>query len=410
MWHGKVSWMTKLFGEQMKKTIAIFFCIFVTGCSTVHKNAQTAAEPASAPAIQAPERIAQQAKEAFQPGYGDLIRDIQVSPDAFSPAQGQVVDLSFKLQKKAVVTVSVYDPDNTLISHIVEQVKLGPGRHQLKWNGRDDQNQIVPDEAYYFTVSARDDAGNKEVYDPTVFSGGKEHDIIFADFDMQNHTIAYSMPEKGRVMIRMGIQGGPMLNQLVDWQPRTKGAVTEYWNGKDTDNLVDIFNHPKFKMIISYITFPQNAVISFGNKAYSYLEYKKSSTADAIQKPQRDRSVENQSHHFSLARTMDYSPGLTLNFSNAKEMDENGIPILRSKALVSVDLVEKDKPVFKEQQFEICFFLDHAFYAEDETGYTPFNWVWDLNNVKEGEYLLTVNISSFKDQVGVISRKVKVVK
>jgi len=46
----------------------------------------------------------------------------------------------------------------------------------------------------------------------------------------------------------------------------------------------------------------------------------------------------------------------------------------------------------------------------DETGYTPFNWVWDLSNVKEGEHLLTVNVSSFKDQIGVLSRKVRVVK
>ncbi|OQY58235.1 MAG: hypothetical protein B6245_12950 [Desulfobacteraceae bacterium 4572_88] len=53
---------------------------------------------------------------------------------------------------------------------------------------------------------------------------------------------------------------------------------------------------------------------------------------------------------------------------------------------------------------------DYEFYVEDEAGYTPFNRVWDLSNVEEGEHLLTVNVSGFKDQIGVLSRKVKVVR
>ena len=89
---------------------------------------------------------------------------------------------------------------------------------------------------------------------------------------------------------------------------------------------------------------------------------------------------------------------------------EQGLAILNDKTIVNVTLGENDKPIFQNSQFEICFFLNHEFYAEDETGYTPFNWVWDLNQVEAGEYLLTVNVTSFDDQVGVVSRKVKVVK
>lgn len=397
----------------MKKIIAMIVCILISGCSTVNKNTPKASEPADmtlTPAASLSETLARKHQKGIQPEYGELIHDIKTTPDVINTSQGQQANLFFTLEERSVVTVLVYDPDNALTRHVLDQVTLESGPHQLKWNGRDDQNQIVADEAYYFTLSARDDNGNQEIYDPTVFSGGVEHDITSADIDTQNHTIAYSMPEKGRVMIRMGIQGGPMLNQLVDWKPRTKGIVTEYWNGKDADDIMDIYNYSKFKMIITYFTFPQSTVITFGNKAYSYLEYKKSSMADAIKKEQKARSIENASHHFSLERKEDYSPGLTLDFTNAQGVDENRIPVLHSRSIVRVDLVEKDKPVFKDKQFEICFFLDQAFYAEDETGYTPFNWVWDLNNVKEGEHVLTVNISSFSDQVGVISRKVMVVK
>jgi len=99
-----------------------------------------------------------------------------------------------------------------------------------------------------------------------------------------------------------------------------------------------------------------------------------------------------------------------MTFVNMKGMDNSGIPVLEGKTQIRVDLEEMDKTIFQAQQFEICFFLDHEFYAEDETGYTPFNWVWDLSNVPAGEHLLTVNLSGFKDQVGVLSRKVKIVK
>jgi hypothetical protein len=87
---------------------------------------------------------------------------------------------------------------------------------------------FVPDEAYFFTIMAEDVSDAKEVYDPTTFSGGAGHDITTADINLQSQTITYKMPDMGRVMIRMGIQGGPLMNQLVDWKPRVKGMITEY--------------------------------------------------------------------------------------------------------------------------------------------------------------------------------------
>jgi hypothetical protein len=54
--------------------------------------------------------------------------------------------------------------------------------------------------------------------------------------------------------------------------------------------------------------------------------------------------------------------------------------------------------------------VDQVFFAEAERGYLPYNFRWETETLPEGEHLLTVNISSFKGQVGVASRKVRVVK
>lgn len=199
------------------------------------------------------------------------------------------------------------------------------------------------------------------------------------------------------------------MHTLVDWKPRVKGAITEYWNGKDSDNLVDLYTNPNVKMIITYFSLPENSVIAFGNRDMSYRQYKKAQNPGAILKPDHGTVQENVSPHYRLPRTSDYAPRLAISFANA-EKTEDDTPILRGKTIVSVDFHEEDRDAFKNQQFEIALFLDQTFHAEDEVGYTPFNWVWNLDGVLEGEHILTVNVSGFRDQIGVLSRKVKIVK
>ncbi len=344
--------------------------------------------------------------------FGKLLSKISVSSPSFNPSHGDEVALYFNLSKEAEVTVRVYDPDGGLVKTVVDAKRFPSGKHSAVWDGRDMDERIVPDEAYLFTITAQDDSGNIEIYDPTAFSGGIEHDITSAEVNSEAGTITYRMPEMARVMIRIGIKGGALLNQLVDWKPRVKGLVTEYWNGKDRDNLIDLYASPKLKIIITYFTLPENSVISFGNKKLAFREYKKIYASNRPQKPERDRLQEGNriSPHYKLPRTQDYTPSLKMSFSNIKGETNAGIPILSGKTVVKVELSDEDRLNFENQQFEICFFLDNEFYAEDETGYTPFNWVWNLSDVPEGEHLLTVNISSFKDQVGVLTRKVRVVR
>lgn len=389
--------------------LALAFICSCTAHKTGKKDSPTPPPVLSAP-VQPPDKAMIQVKKEIKPLFGKLLNDVSTSKSSFNPGHKEKVTLSYSLLKPAKVTVNVYDPDLGLIKIVAGDALMEPGKQTFIWDGKDMDGNIVPDEAYFFTIVAEDKTGLKEIYDPTCFSGGAEHDITAAHIDPQHHTINYTMPELGRVMIRMGIQGGPLMNQLVDWKPRVKGAITEYWNGKDIDNLVDIYNNPKFKLIVAYFSLPDNSVIAFGNKSTDFLAYKRSITSERPLKPKRETSVTGLSTHYALPRTMDYTPGIDIQFMNAQGKDENGLPVLNKKTLVKVVLNEKDKAIFQRHQFEICFFLDDKFYAEDETGYTPFNWVWDLSNVEEGEHLLTVNISSFQDQIGLLSKKVKVVK
>jgi hypothetical protein len=397
----------------MNRVITFLLLMFI--CSCAPQQIIKEQKPDTPPSLaniptQTMEEPAFPTKESVTPLFGVLLSDVKISKTSFNPGLGEELALYYHLSKPAKVTMHVYDPDHGLIRMLATEKDVNAGEHTIIWDGKDLDGNLVPDEAYFFTIMAEDESGAKEIYDSTTFSGGAEHDITTAEVNPQSQTITYKMPEMGRVMIRMGIQGGPLMNQLVDWKPRVKGMITEYWNGKDKDNLVDLHNHPKFKMIVTYFTLPENSVIAFGNKTQTYRDYKKSIAAERPVKIKRPSAVQKVSHHYGLPRTMDYSPNVNMAFVNAQGADTDGVAVLNDKTLVKVELDEQDKLIFQNQQFEICFFLNGEFYAEDEAGYTPFNWVWDLSNVDVGEHVLTVNISGFKDQIGVLSRKVKVVK
>lgn len=358
------------------------------------------------------EEIGQEEKVESVPLYGRILSKVKISKTYFNPSVGEEVAIFFSLSQPAKVTLSLYDPDNGLIKTIADRKMKKAGRATIIWDGRDQDKIIVPDEAYYFTIKIEAADGRIEIYDPTIFSGGIENDITEADIDAESQTINYKLPQMGRVCIRMGTRGGPLLNTLVDWKPRVAGEITESWNGKDKDNVIDLINEPKFKMLITSFTFPENSIITYGNNDYSFREYKTTmATARPIKKERarKDESSLNISLHYRLPRTIDFTPQILISFPKSNP-DQDDIPLLSGKSLVKVELDERDKPYFINQQFEVCFFLDNEFYTEAEMGYLPYNWLWDLNSVKEGKHILTVNVSTFRDQIGTCTKKIRVAK
>jgi hypothetical protein len=94
------------------------------------------------------------------------------------------------------------------------------------------------------------------------------------------------------------------------------------------------------------------------------------------------------------------------------ELDKGGssIPTVKDRLVVRVDVPQKDRDVLLNQQYEIIMFVDTVFHAEEERGYLPFNYSWELKDLPPGEHVLTTNIITFNDQIGVGSRKIRVVR
>jgi len=340
---------------------------------------------------------------------GLKIFDVAVSASSFNPSRGESAKLNYRLSQSAAVTVKVFDADLELVRVLTEKAPRKAGLISEVWDGKDLDNKVVPNETYFFTIEAEDPSGSKAVYDPVTFSGGEGFDIGQAQFDRAAGTLTYKLSGPSRVLIRVGIPGSALLKTLVDWEPRVRGEITEYWNGKDEDNLIDVWKYPKFKILITGFSLPESSVISFGNSAYDYRTYRAGLASNRPKKEQRSFTNQRKlSPHFLSSRleSRSFKAHLDLPQTPGAQI----APEVKGKLLVRVDVPDKDRELLLKQKFEIIFFVDTIYVAEEERAYVPFNYPWELGQFPEGEHILTVNFVTAKGQMGVGSTKVKVVK
>jgi flagellar hook capping protein FlgD len=334
------------------------------------------------------------------------ISDVTIGPAAFNPNFGEQVRLAYTLAGADAVTIRIYDPDGGLIKTLVDGAKRPAGTHSEPWDGRDNDGKIVPDEAYTYTI----ETASGGLYDPTTFSGGAVGDIKEARFDNTSGTVVYTLPAAGRVLIRLGVKSGPLLKTLVDWKPRVAGSITEYWDGRDESKLVRLRDHPNFTALITYVTLPDATVIAYGNERETYRDYKLGRGKGLPQKPQRPRQPDPDGRlrpENLVPPAWARAPRVLMTFPSLRG---EGVPQAKEAVDVRVEVEPSDHDLLLRDQFEIIFFVDNVFFAEAERGHLPFNWRWEMKQLPPGEHILTVNIASFKGQVGVASRKVGVVK
>lgn len=341
-----------------------------------------------------------------------------VSASSFNPSLKKKVDITVAAPAGYSTVVTMNDAHGLPIKTLYN----GKAKPELKlsWDGTDDSGEIVPDEAYYPMVKAIQ-GKDTIIYNPPLFSGGEIFTIKEAEVNLEKGTISYTLKKNSRIMIRAGEKKGILLKSIVHCVPRLKGSVTEYWNGKDPDNLLSTKDLDTWALIIAGYTLPDNSIITYGNKKMTYNDYflkrfpEHSNTLDF---PNTCRAFMDTiaaagrkvNMHFTYPLAKDHSPGLVMEFPNSRDTTESGVQILQGLQRAYLDIDPEDKLFHREQQFELCFFIDGKFVSEDEIGYVPYNWIWNTAEVEEGEHIVTVNVSSFKDQIGTKSVKVYVKK
>jgi hypothetical protein len=73
---------------------------------------------------------------------------------------------------------------------------------------------------------------------------------------------------------------------------------------------------------------------------------------------------------------------------------------------IRIELDNRDIRNLVNRRFEIMLYIDGVFLFEMEEGTSPFTFNWDTKPFAKGSHILTVNIMSYDDHIGVVSQKV----
>jgi hypothetical protein len=342
---------------------------------------------------------------------------VVLAGNSFNPSRNETLPIVVLLPPHDKAEVSLHE-DHGLMVRSLFRGSSPQDSLALLWDGRDDSGEVLPDEAYYVKVTCikgRDTV----ILDPPTFSGGEMFSIGQAAFDPERGTLQYTLPRDARIIIRAGELKGLLLKNIVHLAPRTKGEVLEYWNGKDSDNLLSVKQLTNWQAVIAGISLPNHTVVTYGNEKAGYEDYFSRRLSNReFRGPRTKFSGKFQTflqktgrevgNHFTLPLSQNHAPLVSARFPNAPDTLPEKVPLLRGTQRVEIDIDQSDKLFPREQQFEIMFYVDGKLVAEDEVGYIPYNWVWNSAEVSEGEHIISVNLASFKDQIGTKSLKVMV--
>jgi hypothetical protein len=334
------------------------------------------------------------------------ISRVGVDSKSFNPTRGEVKTISYETSLPAKVSIKIFDPELFLVRELLSENHGALDR--VTWDGKDQEGNIVPDEAYFFTIEATDYGGNYVFYDPVASSvvESYEPEVVY---NPEKGCIIYKLEKDARVRIRAGIAfGGPLLKNILPGIPQPAGTHEQTWNGMDESGVVEATSQKGFTLTAEAVILPENSLITEGNGAYDYIHYKYEMVRERpkkIDRPGPKPKTPFPGQQNPGPRQMCPDPKLRLELPKDTPLGEKSLPIIQGKVPIRIYLDDKIKKYVTEQRYELLFFVDFKFVSEIEEGHSPVNWLWDTSKVGEGEHVFSVNVATLTGQVGCASLK-----
>lgn len=332
-----------------------------------------------------------------------LISDVSAAPGVFNPTANESVAIHYTLSEPATVTVKLYNPYNNLIRTFIADYRASAGPQEARWDGRDEGGAIVPDEAYTYTIVARDKGGKDTTYDPTDTTQGRTVLGSELDFLPMTGEIQYRLPEPARVRIRIGIAGEdtPLLRTLFDWVVRPASLYRERWDGYDDTGTIPLIGRQDMAAVFSGMSLSLNSVIVQSSPRHLWQMAESPTEATEVTAPNpNDRNV-----HADHPRAFCHEPSVQLEVVNASEQ-KAGLPSVKGKVSIRMTIDPNDTLWMRNNLFGLTFFVDHVAFFKDMEGATPLTYEWDTRGLTEGMHLLSVNVWDYQGHIGTRSLNV----
>ncbi len=344
---------------------------------------------------------------ASETHYLDAVPDNAVKPiglllvetEEFAPARGESFTVPFALDVDARVTLDILGPDGDLIRTLVDDEMLAAGRHEFRWDGQDLDGILVPDEAYLprLTVNVADSGTVvTTIDDPARYSGGEILPNI--EWTRRRDTeISYNLPVSARVLIRSGVEEGPMVRELMHWEPVAAGRAVLRWDGYDADQVDRFAERDDTWTVVMAYRLPEYAIITSGNPSLDYRAYRKLKDWEPARPVLIDTPLERRGQRLSRDYFLPrgYLPRVSLMFVEQQPLSRFGMPIVTDEVLLRIDVPKEDRWILDSSFYETGFYVNYQFNFEEEQGFLPMVWSLDTSNLIPGRHLATVQLFGF---------------
>lgn len=181
------------------------------------------------------------------------ITNAYVSPEIIDPSKGETMTIYYTLNTCTYVKVNVYDPsnNNAHVAELQDWTYQCEGVHNVVWNGKNDNNQIMHNGDYKITIDANNSKGSDEEVEfvevtddngggnnngnlPDVYDLSLNRDV-FDPYD-QTVTLTYKLDECSDVTIKIYDEDDNYVNTLLNSVEKCTGTHTVTWDGEDSSN------------------------------------------------------------------------------------------------------------------------------------------------------------------------------
>lgn len=186
-------------------------------------------------------------------------------PQRINPSINQQVKIQFTRLRDGQALVRIYDRRAYQVREFsVENIEANKVV-TVAWNGKDERGELVPDEAYFFTIEATDIKGNIAEYDSTATLSNRVTPLQ-SHYDSENNKLHFTVDADAVVDIRSGISdGGPLLTKLIEWKPYLQGRHSIDWDGWDRSHTVHVSSLEKYLFHSQTAPLPEFSMITFGD-------------------------------------------------------------------------------------------------------------------------------------------------
>jgi flagellar hook assembly protein FlgD len=319
----------------------------------------------------------------------------------FNPSNGENISLSFEINKKANVQVTIIDRLEQQVSS-VRKSNLEQGRHSITWGGRRSDGKLAQGRVFLYVIQATAGLGEKAVYNPAEQTGGLVVRPHTYTFDRKSGRIEYVLPKACMVRLRAGLSEGMLVRTIFDWEPRTAGRHIYKWDGRDGSGFMNLSNHPELNLNLTCYTLPSNTIITTGKVASLESE----GIAGKIIDKRKLWATKGKYLHYQHDPRFCREPRFNILFPAKKKNDSEGIPVVNGTTPIRIELDRRDAWYLINKRFEVILYIDGTFFFEMEEGTNPFTFNWDTQSFTKGVHIITANLRSYDDHVGVVTKKV----